>query len=89
MFFKKGGIIIFEGCINTTEIIVDRIENNIVVVEPCKGKIMTYRIDKLPSVKEGDVLSYDEKNKLFTVNKKKTKQRKKKIKKLMDKVFVD
>lgn len=71
------------------EVIVDRIENNLVVVELDKGKVMTYKIDKLPSVKEGDVLEIDKDTKEVFVNKKKTKQRKKKIKKLMDKVFVD
>lgn len=70
------------------DIIVDRIEENIVVVEPYKGKVMTYRIDALPKVKEGDVLEIKDNGEVF-VNKKKTKERRKKIKKLMDKVFVN
>lgn len=70
------------------DIIVDRIEENIVVVEPSKGKVMTYRIDALPKVKEGDVLEIKDNGEVF-VNKKKTKERRKKIKKLMDKVFVN
>ena len=52
-------------------------------------EVIVDRIDKLPSVKEGDVLTLDSDTKEVFVNKKKTKQRKKKIKKLMDKVFVD
>ena len=71
------------------EVIVDRIENNLVVVELDKGKVMTYRIDKLPTVEEGDVLEINSDTKEVFVNKKKTKERKKKIKKLMDKVFTD
>ncbi len=71
------------------EVIVDRIENNLVVVELDKGKVMTYKIDKLPAVKEGDVLEINSDTKEVFVNKKKTKERKKKIKKLMDKVFTD
>ena len=71
------------------EVIVDRIENNLVVVELDKGKVMTYKIDKLPIVKEGDVLEINSDTKEVFVNKKKTKERKKKIKKLMDKVFTD
>ena len=83
----KGGL--FSEYVKPMEVIVDRIENNLVVVELDKGRVMTYRIDKLPSVKEGDVLTLDSDTKEVFVNKKKTKQRKKKIKKLMDKVFVD
>ena len=49
---------------------------------------MTYRIDALPKVKEGDVLEIKDNGEVF-VNKKKTKERRKKIKKLMDKVFVN
>ncbi len=71
------------------EIIVDRIENNLVVIELDKEKVMTYKIDKLPTVKEEDVLEINSDAKEVFVNKKKTKERKKKIKKLMDKVFVD
>ena len=85
----KGGLFIFSEYVKPMEVIVDRIENNLVVVELDKGRVMTYRIDKLPSVKEGDVLTLDSDTKEVFVNKKKTKQRKKKIKKLMDKVFVD
>ncbi|HIR59484.1 MAG TPA: DUF3006 domain-containing protein [Candidatus Onthousia excrementipullorum] len=82
-------LFIFSEYVKPMEVIVDRIENNLVVVELDKGRVMTYRIDKLPSVKEGDVLEIDSDTKEVFVNKKKTKQRKKKIKKLMDKVFVD
>ena len=52
------------------EVIVDRIENNLVVVELDKGKVMTYKIDKLPSVKEGDVLEIDKDTKEVFVIKK-------------------
>lgn len=85
----KGGLFIFSEYVKPMEVIVDRIENNLVVVELDKGRVMTYRIDKLSFVKEGDVLEIDSDTKEVFVNKKKTKQRKKKIKKLMDKVFVD
>ena len=85
----KGGLFIFSEYVKPMEVIVDRIENNLVVVELDKGKVMTYKIDKLPAVKEGDVLEINSDTKEVFVNKKKTKQRKKKIKKLMDKVFVD
>ena len=85
----KGGLFIFSEYVKPMEVIVDRIENNLVVVELDKGRVMTYRIDKLPSVKEGDVLTLDSDTKEVFVNKKKTKKKKKKIKKLMDKVFVD
>ena len=71
------------------EVIVDRIENNLLVIELEKGKVMTYKIDKNPTVKEGDVLEINSDTKEVFVNKKKTKERKKKIKKLMDKVFTD
>ena len=50
---------------------------------------MTYKIDKLPTVKEGDVLEINSDTKEFFVNKKKTKARRNKIKKLIDKVFVN
>ena len=49
-------LFIFSEYVKPMEVIVDRIENNLVVVELDKGRVMTYRIDKLPSVKEGDVL---------------------------------
>ena len=85
----RGGTFIFSEYVKPMEVIVDRIENNLVVVELDKGRVMTYRIDKLPSVKEGDVLTLDSDTKEVFVNKKKTIKRKKKIKKLVDKVFVD
>ena len=85
----KGGLFIFSEYVKPMEVIVDRIENNLVVVELDKGRVMTYRIDKLPSVKEGDVLTLDSDTKEVFVYKKKTKQTKKKIKKLMNKVFVE
>lgn len=79
----------FTGYATPVEVIVDRIENNLVMVEVGKGKIMTYKIDKLPTIKEGDVLEINIDTKEVFINKRKTKQRKKKIKKLMDKVFID
>lgn len=85
----KGVIFIFNEYVKPMEVIVDRIENNLVVVELDKGRVMTYKLSKLPSVKEGDVLTFDSDTKEVFVNNKKTKHRKKKIKKLMDKVFVD
>ena len=74
----KGGIFIFSEYVKPTQIIVDRIENNLVVVELDKGKVMTYQIDKLPSVKEGDVLTLDSDTKeFFVIRKKLNKERKK------------
>ena len=72
-----------------SEMIVDRINDNIVVLELAKGQIMTYKFDKIPNIKEGDILEYNKNTKKFYINKKKTNKRKKKIKELMDKVFVD
>lgn len=71
------------------EVIVDRIENNLVVVELDKGKVIIYNLSKLPTVKEGDVLEINTETKEVFVNKKKTRKRKKKIKKLIEEVFVD
>ena len=85
----RGGTFILSEYVKPMEVIVDRIENNLVVIELDKGRVMTYRIDKLPSVKEGDILTLDRNTKEVFVNKKKTKKRRKKIKKLIDKVFVD
>ncbi len=71
------------------EVIVDRIENNLAVIEVAKGEMITYKIDNLTSIKEGDILEIDCDSEKISVNKKKTKQRKKQIKKLIDKVFLD
>lgn len=69
-----------------TEIIVDRVYNNFIVVEVDKGEVKILRSDYLLSIKEGDVLKIDSKGKIV-VDKVKTKKRKKKIKELTDKVF--
>lgn len=75
--------------VNLSEMIVDRINDNIVVLELDKGQIMTYKFNKIPNIKEGDIIEYDTTAKKFYIDKKKTAVREKKIKKLMDKVFVD
>lgn len=69
-----------------TEIIVDRVYNNFIVVEVDKGEVKILRSDYLLSIKEGDVLKIDSKGKIV-VDKVKTKKRRKKIKELTDKVF--
>lgn len=69
-----------------TEIIVDRVYDNFIVVEVDKGEVKILRSDYLLSIKEGDVLKIDSKGKIV-VDKVKTKKRKKKIKELTDKVF--
>ena len=70
------------------EVVVDRIYDNIIVVEVKKGEVKTFKNYNFKSIKEGDVIEFD-KSGNFYVNKKKTNERKKKIKKLVDKVFVD
>lgn len=69
-----------------TEIIVDRVYDNFIVVEVDKGEVKILRSDYLLSIKEGDVLKIDSKGKIV-VDKVKTKKRRKKIKELTDKVF--
>ena len=80
---------IYSDYLKPMEVIVDRIENNLVVVELDKGKVIIYNLSKLPTVKEGDVLEINTETKEVFVNKKKTRKRKKKIKKLIEEVFVD
>ncbi len=73
--------------IKPVEIIVDRIENDNLVLEINKNTIVTFNIKNSSKIKEGDVLEIDIKSKKISVNKKKTKKRKQKIKKLMNEVF--
>ena len=62
------------------EVIVDRIEGDYAVVEVDKGKLCNLRIELVPNVKEGDVVT-------ITINKDKTKEKKKTIEELMNSVF--
>lgn len=73
--------------IKPVEIIVDRIENDNLVLEINKNTIVTFNIKNSSKIKEGDVLEIDIKSKKISVNKKKTKKRKQKIRKLMNEVF--
>ena len=60
--------------------IVDRIEGDYALVEIEKGKMCNLPIELVPDVKEGDVVT-------ITINKDKTKERKKTIEELMNSVF--
>ncbi len=62
------------------DVIVDRIEENYVIVEIEKGKISKLPLELIPDVKEGDVVT-------ITINKDKTDARKKTIEELMNSVF--
>ena len=62
------------------DVIVDRIEGDYAVVEIDKGNISKLPLELVPSVKEGDIVT-------ITINKDKTKERKKSIEELMNSVF--
>ena len=62
------------------DVIVDRIEGNYALVEIEKGKMCNLPIELVPDVKEGDVVT-------ITINKDKTKDRKKTVEELMNSVF--
>ena len=62
------------------DVIVDRIEGDYAVVEIEKGNMCNLPIELVPNVKEGDVVT-------ITINKDKTKERKKTIEELMNSVF--
>lgn len=64
------------------KVIIDRIEGNFAVVEISKGKMITVSKELFAGATEGDVVE-------IKVLKKETKERKKKIEKLMDNVFED
>ena len=82
-----GVIFIFSDVVKPIEVVVDRIEGNIIVIELDKGYFITLEKRCFPSIKEGDVLEISKNDKKVFINKKKTKKRKKKVSKLMDKVF--
>ncbi len=64
------------------KVIVDRIEENYLIIELENGK--TYEIPKeiIPEVIEGDVINLE-------IDRKETKNRQKKIKNIMNQVFKD
>ena len=62
------------------DVIVDRIEGDYAVVEIDKGNISKLPLELVPNVKEGDIVT-------ITINKDKTKERKKSIEELMNSVF--
>lgn len=62
------------------DVIVDRIEGDYALVEIEKGKMCNLPIELVPDVKEGDVVT-------ITINKDKTKDRKKTVEELMNSVF--
>ena len=62
------------------DVIVDRIAGDCAVVEIEKGKMCNLPIELVPNVKEGDVVT-------ITINKDKTKDRKKTVEELMNSVF--
>ena len=62
------------------DVIVDRIEGDYALVEIEKGKMCNLPIELVPDVKEGDVVT-------ITINKDKTKERKKIVEELMNSVF--
>ena len=62
------------------DVIVDRIEGDYALVEIEKGKMCNLPIELVPDVKEGDIVT-------ITINKDKTKDRKKTVEELMNSVF--
>lgn len=62
------------------DVIVDRIEGDYALVEIEKGKMCNLPIELVPDVKEGDIVT-------ITINKDKTKDRKKAVEELMNSVF--
>ncbi len=62
------------------DVIVDRIEGDYALVEIEKGNISKLPLELVPDVKEGDIVT-------ITINKDKTKERKKSIEELMNSVF--
>ena len=62
------------------DVIVGRLEGDYAVVEIAKGKMCNLPIELVPNVKEGDVVT-------ITINKDKTKERKKTMEELMNSVF--
>lgn len=65
------------------EWIIDRIEENIAVVEICNGRVIEIPISALPSgVSENDVITVE-------ISNNKTEERKEKINRLADSLFAD
>lgn len=68
--------------------IVDRFEEGFAVCETEKGKYIKIERSKLPkNVKEGDVLTQTF-TKAYTIDKKETEKRKKRIKKLAEDLWI-
>ncbi len=66
--------------------IVDRIEENFVVLERETGGSIDVKRELLPNAERGDVLT--EENGLFRIDEKETLERKKRISEKMNKLFV-
>ncbi len=64
------------------EVIVDRIEDDKIVVEITKGNLGIISRNIIPTAKEKDIID-------ITINSKKTKNREKEIENLMNDVFQD
>lgn len=64
------------------EVIVDRIEDDKIVVEITKGNLGIISRNIIPNVKEKDIID-------ITINSKKTKNHEKEIENLMNDVFQD
>ena len=82
---------IFSNYLKPVEVVVDRVSSDQVVLEFAKGKILTFDKNVFSLAKEGDVLNIifmsNNKKVVYTINKNKTKKRKEKIAKIIDKVF--
>ena len=64
------------------QLMVDRIENEYLVVELENGNIVDIPREVVPDAKEGDIID-------IFINKEETKNRKEEVRKLMDDLFVD
>ena len=82
---------IFSNYLKPVEVVVDRVSSDQVVLEFAKGKMFTFDKNVFSLAKEGDVLNIifmsNNKKVVYTINKNKTKKRKEKIAKIIDKVF--
>lgn len=74
--------------IGMEKLIVDRIEGRFAVCELADKTITDIKLDILPGeVAEGDVLTFDGKD--YTIDTDETNNRRKRIEKMMDDLFVD
>ncbi|MCL2095495.1 MAG: DUF3006 domain-containing protein [Oscillospiraceae bacterium] len=67
---------------------VDRIENGFAIIYDSKDNKSDVEITRLPEdLKEGDILSFDEENKIYIIDEEKTNQKKSNIEKRFKKLF--